>query len=158
MAAKIAGVTVGLVVSVLVVAMVEAIGHWIYPVAKLDTNQPDALYEFMRNLPLGAFLFVIAAHGLGSLLGGFSVILIVRKMWWTGPLVIGGMLMVGGIYNLVLLPHPRWFLVTDLLMFIPMSLLGGGIALWLTGNCCRGSDDDSSKQSSLPVSPGSPGP
>ena len=40
------------------------------------------------------------------------------------PIIIGAILTVGAIANFVMLPHPAWFVVVGLLIFVPFTLLG----------------------------------
>ena len=126
LSAQIVGVICGLIIGVIVVSIIEKLGHVIYPPAgEIDFAEPDSLARFIESLPLGAFFFVLAAHGLGSFAGAFAIFLFVKQKWWTGPIIIGAILGVAGAINLVLLPHPKWFMAIDMLLYLPMAILGG---------------------------------
>lgn len=134
LSSQIIGVICGLIVGVIVVSIIEKLGHVIYPPkGEIDFAEPDSLARFIEGLPLGAFLFVLAAHGLGSFAGAFAIFLFVKRNWWTGPIIIGAILGVAGAINLVLLPHPQWFMVADLLIYFPMALLGGWCGMSTVG-------------------------
>jgi hypothetical protein len=43
-------------------------------------------------------------------------------------LIVGALLTVGGVINLIMLPHPLWFSAASLLTYLPMAWAGGLLA------------------------------
>jgi hypothetical protein len=123
---RVLGVILGSVAAFAAVFAVEGISLLVYPLPKeLKPDDMNALRQYIQTLPLGAFLFVLAAHAIGPMLGAFVCALIVKERWITGSLIIGITFLIWGIINLFSIPHPVWFAVIDVLAYIPFALLGG---------------------------------
>jgi len=89
----------------------------------------DALANYIATLPLPAFLLTLAAHQGGALVGGAALIVFAKQRWMGGALIVGLIFLAAGIANLVMMPaHPLWFAAADVLLYVPMALLGGWIA------------------------------
>ena len=123
------GIIVGLVVGFLVIATIEAIGHFFYPTPKdFDFENEELLKAFIHQLPLPAFLFINLAHGIGT----FTASLVSNKVSKSiGPigLLVSTFFLSITILNLVVIPyHPIWFVITDILF----TFIGGWTAFKLT--------------------------
>ncbi len=130
MAKKFASMVVGLVAGVAVIRSIEMFAAFLFPPPLgIDFSDPDALTQFMDRMPAGAFILVLLAHATGSFAAGFSISAMIRKTWWTGPLVVGALLNLAGIANLILLPHPAWFACLDLPLYLPLAWLGARTGL-----------------------------
>jgi len=104
---RILAVVAGVVVGGLVVFVVQAIGHRVYPPPEgIDPMDREAMAEVARNLPTGAFGFVVGAWVAGALAASrvASGIAAHAGPGWTAGLVLVAFTVV----NLVLLPHPTW--------------------------------------------------
>lgn len=129
------GVIVGLCVGFLAVLLVEGLSLLFYPFPSgLDMTDAQAMQRYVENLPAGALVLVLMAHIAGSFAGAFACAAVVRHRWTTGSLLIGTLLLVGGLVNLVRIPHPVWFAIADVIVYIPFSLLGGSAGLRLFGS------------------------
>jgi hypothetical protein len=109
-----------------VVAIVEGIGHAIYAPATLpDMSDSEAVATFVRALPLGAFLFVLAAYLAATIVGGVVAAVMARRhaMWLA--VIVGGLILLASVINFVAIPHPIWFMAA--------TLVGVPLAAWLTG-------------------------
>ena len=104
------GVLTGAVVAVVVIMIVEGIGMWLYPLpAGVDPTDPAALAAAIPSLPLGAFLFVLASWVLGAGIGGIAALRVARGPGrWPG-LAVGCLVLLGAAYNIMVIPHPTWF-------------------------------------------------
>jgi len=70
MGRSILGVLAGLVVGIVLVALVETLGmRLIPPPPGMDPTDPASIAAAMRNMPIGSFLFVLAAWFLGTGVG-----------------------------------------------------------------------------------------
>ena len=135
MVRKILAVIVGLFVGGVCMSMLQLVSHAIYPPpAGLDLNDPevfqqDAFRDFVASLPIEAFAIVLASHAIGALVAAFVCTAIVGNKWRVGTLIVSLMLMMGGVMNLVLIPHPAWFGVADLVVYLPAAFLGEQVAI-----------------------------
>ncbi len=126
---SIVGVVVGAVVAFLLVAGIETIGHLVYPPpAGLDYNDVEELRQYVASMPSGAFLFVLVAWLIATLVGALVACFIARKR----PLLITGivaaLMLVATAINLVTVPHPLWFSLTALIGILIMAFLASRLA------------------------------
>jgi hypothetical protein len=109
-----------------VVAVVEGIGHAIYAPATLpDMSDSEAVAAFVRAMPLGAFLFVLAAYVVATIVGGVVAAALARRHAMRLATIVGGLILLACIVNFVAIPHPAWFMAA--------TLVGVPLAAWLTG-------------------------
>jgi hypothetical protein len=126
MGRKILAVLVGMIAGFAVIGLVEGLSNTLFPVpAGVDTTDMEALKRHVMTLPASAMLLVLAAHALGALAAGYACARIARAHWPTGSWIVGGLLLCAGVANLLLLPHPAWFAVADVLLYLPLAHLGG---------------------------------
>ena len=72
MGRQLIAIVVGLAGGGLAIMLIEALSSLCYPPPEgLTRDDKQALIQFIQGLPVGAFLFVLAAHAGGSGLGGF---------------------------------------------------------------------------------------
>ena len=119
------GIVVGLLVAFVIFIGFQTMNLSIYPLPEgVTPNDHDAFAEFVSNLPITAFVIVLAGYVAGSLAGGFVGAKFAHSKWKVIGLVIGIVLTAGGAMNVLSIPHPGWFVILNLLLFIPMALLG----------------------------------
>ena len=90
-----------------------------------DISTPEAMAAYVGSMPLGAFLFVLAAYVAGTVVGGFVGIAIARRHAMRFAALAGGLILLASIANFVAIPHPTWFVVA--------TLVDVPLAAWLTG-------------------------
>lgn len=123
---NILGIVAGVLFGAVLIFAVQLIGHQVYPVAgSVDMNDKEAMAAFVASLPAGALMFVIVAYAVGSFAGGGLAAFIGRGARVRHALVVGVVLLISGIMNLVTIPHPLWFSILTLLVFLPSAWLGG---------------------------------
>lgn len=114
----------------IVLGLVESISWMLYPAPEdLDLTDMEALAAYAAQVPLTAKLIVLAAWMIGAFVAGFIAGKFAPE--GTGPklaLMAGGVLMLGGIMNTFMVPHPVWMLVIGLLQYLPMAYLGAKTA------------------------------
>lgn len=119
-------IILGVIVGGFVIYLVEALGHLVYPPPEgLDPTDIEAFKQLVRQLPVGAFTFVLLAYALGSFAGGFVTALLSTKHSVRSAMIVGGLLLVLGLINLIMIPHPTWFIIMSLLIYIPCAYFGG---------------------------------
>ena len=68
------------------VAAIELVAHAVYaPSVMPDVSTPEAMAAYVDSMPLGAFLFVLAAYVAGTVVGGFVGIAIARRTPCASP-------------------------------------------------------------------------
>ncbi len=121
----------GAVTATVTIFAIEAFSHQLYPAPPgLDANDMDGLKTYVAGLPITAFLLLIAAWALGSLLGGFVIGKLApdpssRRMAY----IAGVALTISSILNFMQIPHPIWVMVIGVLVFIPSVIMGHKLAL-----------------------------
>jgi len=116
MGRKIVAVLAGVFAAGLVILAVEALAHQLVAAQR-------------AGVPTTAMLLFVA---LAWLLGSFTGALIAQRIDHSRrpipALLVGGILLALAVFNLVTLPHPAWFRVLGVLVFIPGTVLGIFIA------------------------------
>ncbi|MBL4715766.1 MAG: hypothetical protein COC01_03635 [Bacteroidetes bacterium] len=121
-------IAAGIITGGILIFLVEKLGHTIYPhPADFDYTDKEALAELIQNAPIGALLFVILAWTVGSFGGGLVASLISNEAKMRKALIVGVVLMLLGIMNMMMIPHPLWFWALGLAVYLPMAYLGGKI-------------------------------
>jgi hypothetical protein len=107
----------GVIVGGLLVYSVEAAGHMVYPPpAGLDAKNAEAMKSYVSQLPVGAFLFVLAAWIAGAFGGAFTAAKIAARRRFALGFIVGLLTLAAGIANLVIIPHPMWFAVSAVVL------------------------------------------
>ena len=72
------------------------------------------------------FVFPFLAHALGTLVGAYVAVMIAGGNRMKFSMAVGGLFLLGGITNVIMLPAPGWFIGVDLIgAYIPMAWIGG---------------------------------
>jgi len=129
----IAGLVSGFIAGFVAVGLIELIAIWLYPLPRgFDPNDLEAMEQHIASLPAGAFALVLIAHAIGAFLAGLVCCAIAMRLWWPGVLALGGVFIAAGIMNIVQIPHPLWFGVVDLALYVPAAIAGGALGARLT--------------------------
>ncbi|MCG3120890.1 MAG: hypothetical protein ALAOOOJD_03785 [bacterium] len=130
MGRNILAVIAGVILAGIVTYAVQGIGHQVYPPpANLDIKNLEAMKAYVATLPMGALLFVLLAYVLGSFAGGWLAAKIARTSQIHVPLTVGGVQLFFGIINLLMIPHPLWFAIAAVIVFLPAAFLGGKLGV-----------------------------
>jgi len=122
---NILAVVAGVLTGMIVIGIVEAIGHMVYPLPEgLDPYNTDALKAYMADMPVGALLLVLLAWGSGSFIGGWATAMLASRSIRLFSIIVGVVLLAAGIYNMIMIPHPVWFMILGILIFIPAAYIG----------------------------------
>jgi len=121
-------VLVGLVATFVVIGLLEMLGMLIYPPpAGLDFSKPEAVRAAMATIPTGALVCVLVAQAVGTFSGAWLAAFIARRSPITHALVVGGLALLAGIFNLLSIPHPIWFSVMSILTSLPVAFAAGRV-------------------------------
>jgi len=122
---NIISVVVGLVSAIAVFLIAETINSILHPTPPtLDYKDSVAVRTFYENQPLSLWLLVLAGWIIGSALCGYLIKLISKCENKKLPIFAGSILTLSAIANFFSLPHPTWFIIVGLIIFIPSTILG----------------------------------
>jgi sorbitol-specific phosphotransferase system component IIBC len=124
MGRAILAIVAGCVLSLLVVAGVDTLGHMIYPPpAGADLRDPAAMRVIIAEMPFGAFVIVVSGWILGAGLGAWVATRLSRtaKAWPGGA--VGAVTLAATGINLFTIAHPVWVVIA--------ALIGIPLATWV---------------------------
>ena len=122
-------VLVGAAVAFSLVAVIESLGQLVYPAPPgMDFSNPEQLRDYVRRVPLGALLIVLAAWVIATFTGGLVAARIAkaRPVLFAG--IVGALVLAATIANLLTLPHPAWFVVTGIAGILLATYAAGKVA------------------------------
>jgi hypothetical protein len=119
----------GISVAFLLIYLMEMLGMQLFPPEKkFKPENLVQLKELLASIPIAALIVVILAHGCAVLAGAW-VINRIEPSAQVGLLVFFLLIFVSTAMNLLTLPHPFWFEVTDMAV-----VLVSGLIAWRTIN------------------------
>jgi hypothetical protein len=125
--AVILGLFIGGAVNMAIIMVSSSI---IPPPEGANLTTMEGLQAAMPLMEPKHFLLPFLAHALGTLIGALLAARIAATYNMQFAMAIGICFLVGGIWNVVVLPSPIWFTVVDLVLaYIPMAYLGGKFVL-----------------------------
>ncbi len=89
-----------------------------------NQNDPEAIANAVKHMPLSAFLFLLVNYIICSFIAGIISTLISKRIALRPALVVGIVLTLAGLYNVVSIPHPMWFSVLNLFIYLPFTYFG----------------------------------
>lgn len=109
---------IGILVGGTAVWFFEFLGHILFPVTeKFDVTNLEELKQMMYKLPTMTLVSVILAQGIGVFIGMIVARLIDRSS--LSPLfAVSGILLLMSVMNLLMIPHPTWFMICDILVMV----------------------------------------
>ena len=113
----------GIIVGGFTIWAMEAIGHLLFPLpAELTPTNLEELKQVVMIMPIKSLLVVIIAQIIG-VFSGMYVGFIMQRESLTPLYIIAGLFIFSTVLNLILMPHPTWFMITDLSSILLVSLL-----------------------------------
>ena len=124
--AVVIGFILGSVVNMAIISLSASV---IPPPVGADVTTMEGLKAAMHLFEPRHFLMPFLAHALGTLTGAFVCAKIAAGKQLTLAMVVGLLFCAGGIANVIMLPSPVWFTITDLVLaYFPMAYLGYWLA------------------------------
>ena len=117
---------IGLVCGGLATFFVASSGRGFFPEYQDVPNitEPLAFASFIETLPVGAFIVLLFAHSTGSLLAAFVATSLSGHTQTTPAIAVGVLMLAGGIRNLILIPHPVWYQISEAIIYLPAVFVG----------------------------------
>ena len=126
----------GVIAAVTLTMILQLVVHWIDPPSKELNNAIRKIYDqdpavveeareiFARELPKHPLqlVLIIVTHAAGTFFGSFTAVRISREAHIIPASIVAGLMLLGGVSNVMLIPHPTWFNAVDLLLYIPAAL------------------------------------
>lgn len=127
-------IILGLGVGGLVGFSIERYGHDIFSVYQDVPNitEPEAFAAFIETLPIGAFLYLLFAHSLGTLISAFLATLFSGHTQPIPAIAVGVLMIAGAVRSSILIPHPVWYQVSEVIIYLSAALLGYKLSLKAT--------------------------
>ena len=97
-----------------------------------NITEPEAFAVFIETLPLGAFILLLFSHSCGSIIAAFIATILSRHDRPTTAMAIGILMLAGGVRNLILIPHPVWYQISEGIIYLPAAFLGYKLSLKVT--------------------------
>lgn len=122
-------VVAGVIVGGAVVFLVEALGSSLLSALtgiEPITAQGAAALATVR--PTESLLVVVLAYVLGPMSGGYIAARLAPVKRYVHAIAVGAVQLIFGVITLALFPHPEWFWIATLVVFIPAALAGAGLA------------------------------
>ncbi|HZV12608.1 MAG TPA: hypothetical protein VFA55_05290 [Candidatus Kapabacteria bacterium] len=126
---KILSIIAGLAAALVFLYLAETALHSIYPPPPgTDLNNSESVKQMISQMPLSAFLMMVAVYALTAFVGGF-VASRISDGWkpvrsW---LIIGVILLLSEAPDIGPLGYPVWFAIITLLLYIPAAYLGSRV-------------------------------
>ncbi len=125
MVKRILSVLAGVAVAMVIIQCGELIGSKLYPPpSDIDFQHGEALKHLMAQMPMGAFLLLLLGYAVGSFAGGLTSALVSGRETSTPSLITGMIIMAGGALNLYQIPHPMWFNIANIFVYVLFAYLG----------------------------------
>lgn len=120
---NIIAVIVGLILGSIVNMAIITFSHEIIPLPEgIDPTNMESLKQNIHRFKPLNFLMPFLAHALGTLVGSYTAFLIAGSKKAKLALVVGGIFLILGAINALMLPAPWWFNTIDLLFaYMPMA-------------------------------------
>jgi hypothetical protein len=126
---SILAVVSGIIVAFSVITIAGLVGHALWPAGdNVDFADRESVRAFIAKMPVAALVFVAVSDGVGTFVGAVAVAAIARRRKVTLAMTLGALVMAAGVGNLVLIPHPAWFWVADLAVYLPAAYAGARLA------------------------------
>ena len=151
----------GVIAAVVLTMVLQFVAHIVAPPSsemieafqKITSDDP-ATIEQAREMfavelskhPLQLVL-VIVSHALGTFFGALIAVRVAREAHIVPASIVGSLMLLGGISNVLLIPHPAWFNTIDLLLYIPAALFAWRLAADPTSDSHTPGDENHEPQS-----------
>lgn len=105
---------------------IERYGHHLFTAYKDVPNitEPQAFAAFSETLPTCTFLLLLLAHSTGTLTAAYLASVFSGHKKPMPAIAAGSLMIAESIRNSILIPHPVWYQLSDVLICIPAAFLG----------------------------------
>ena len=118
-------VVAGAVAGILLISGGEIMLHHYFPFPPLtDESNAQSVAAAMKQMPDMAFKLLLLNYIFASFTAGIIATLVAKRTKIIPALVVGIVLTLSAVYNLIMLPHPLWFTLANLMVYMPFTYFG----------------------------------
>jgi len=111
-------IVVGCLSAFVLVAVIEMIGHALFPVpGRIDMSAPGGVQAPVQ-IPVPALLSVLLAWVVATFVGGSIAALIAGARPYVYAGLVGGVILLAAVANMMMIPHPGWFTVAAMVSIV----------------------------------------
>jgi uncharacterized protein YacL len=120
-------VLAGALVAFVLIAVIELLSGKLYPLHAKSGN-PEDLAAAMARAPMGALLLMLLGWAVGTLAGAWTAARVAARSHLAHGLVVGVLFLCFAVANMLSIPHPFWFWIAAVALFLPCAYLGATLA------------------------------
>ena len=122
-------VLAGIVVAMIVMFAFEGLSSHLFPLPPgIDLHDQQAMTAHMDELPIGAFLMVLAGWAVGSFVGAWAAARLAGRARLVHGLVVGGFFLAATVMVMMTIPHPLWMEISGIVALAGCSYVGARLA------------------------------
>ena len=116
----------GVLTGSVTVWVLELAGHRFFPApAGIDLQNIEAFRQYIATSPTGMLMSILAAWAGGAFVGGLIAALLSERRRGLHALAVGGLQTALAVAQFTIVPHPTWFMLLGVTIFLPFAGLGG---------------------------------
>lgn len=129
---KLLATIAGLMIAVGIVALIEAVGFALYPpTVGLDFDGKEQLVRYIKTFPMPILLFALLAWAAGTFAGSVTAMILAWRRARTGCLIVTGFVLIAAVSNMLMIPHPGWFMFTAVIVILASGYSAWWTSIWL---------------------------
>jgi len=129
MARNAMAIVVGLTVAFIVKWTHVSIDNRLFPFpSDIDQSDMEAVRMYFKELPSLSFILTLVFNAITVFCASYITVKIAATQHRNLALGIGLFLLIMSLVRLFTLPHPIWFIIADICLYIPIAGLGYRIA------------------------------
>jgi len=118
-------VVVGAMSGMILITLGEMSIETLYPLPPgTDKYDVESLAKAIKLMPDNGFILLLVNYAVGSYLAGLIATLVAGRTMLRPAIVVGIVLTLAGLYNVINLPHPVWFAILNLVVYLPFTYMG----------------------------------
>jgi hypothetical protein len=118
-------VVVGAMCGMILITLGEMWIETMYPLLPgTDKYDAESLAKSIKLMPDKAFIMLLVNYIVCSFFAGLIATLVSKREAMRPAVIVGLVLTLAGLYNVINLPHPLWFTVLNLIVYMPFAYLG----------------------------------
>ncbi|MDG1262361.1 MAG: hypothetical protein P8O05_11420 [Flavobacteriales bacterium] len=119
-------VVIGIIAAMMVVMLGDRIAFSIFPPPEnLDFNDPVSVQQLVDGMPIAAHLLLFFNWSVSAFVGGLVTTKLSKSKWQLLCVITGALLLTANILNMFVIPYPIWLIMITVLMYLPVTYLGG---------------------------------
>ena len=126
MARRIVAIVLGLMSGVVIMLGFEFASMTLFPApADLATFSATQFADYVQQLPIGAFLLVLAGWFFGAVDAAILAAWLAPNRPLLHAAIVSTVLLVMALANLIMIPHPFWMVIATPFIYIAAFFIGG---------------------------------